>query len=417
MRPTQEIFNNLPQLSLKERDRRWSVIRKWMSDEDIDCLLVIGNDLAFGLGMCNVRYISNIGSRHGGFLIFPRDGEPTGFFQPYHMTLPIHPNILSQNWVSDVRWNPGVEKVISVMRERVSPLKKVALVSGANGLQRENTPFTIYQSIVNNLKDVEIVNGSRFIMEMRKIKSEEEIALLREAGKIQRKMIQTMIDATAEGVTEADVYSAMVGTMLKHGGEAEIFNLLHSGPTQGDEFQHLLHGLDPNIGPTMRRLRKGDTVIAETHVTYGGYMTAAEFTVCVGPVDDRYKRIFDAAVECLHVLMEKVKPGNTFLDAIEAEKAVLKKYGLGWLELGLHAHGLGSPEVPECVYMGMDPNTWQVTKEMEQVVFEENMVFGTNIDLHDPAFRSDVGVMYGDTILVKEKPELLVHVPQVLSIK
>lgn len=349
--------------------------------------------------------------------MFPRLEDPVAFFQPYHMTLPIHPNLLSQNWVSDVRFNPGIDKVLDEMRKIVSPLKKIAIISGANGLQRENTPFTIHQTIIERLKDVELINGSGFIMEMRKIKSEEEISFLRRAGEIHRKMINTMVDATGSGVTEADVYSAMVHTMLKNGGEAEIFNLLHSGPTQSEYFQHLLHGLDPNIGPTMRTLRQGDTVISESHVTYGGYMTAAEFTVCVGPVDDRYKRIFDASVECLDVLMEKVRPGNTFLDAISAEKAVLKKYKLGWLELGLHSHGLGSPEVPECVYMGMDPKTWQITKEMEEVVFQENMVFGTNIDLHDPQFRRDVGMMYGDTILVKENPELLVHVPRELSVK
>lgn len=417
MKLTQEIFNNLPQLSLNERERRWTAIRKWMEEESIDCLLVIGNDLAFGLGMCNVRYIGNIGARHGGFLVFPRVGGPVGFFQPYHMTLPVHPNLLSQNWVKDVRWKQDIPTIVNTMRELASPLKKVALISGANGLQRENTPYTIHQEILENLKGVEVVNGSPFIMQMRKIKSEEEISFLREAGKIHKKMIQTMIEATAEGVTEADIYSEMVRTMLKNGGEAEIFNLLTSGPTQSGEFQHLLHGLEPNIGPTMRRINKGDTVITETHVTYGGYMTAAEYTVCVGPVDDRYKRIFDAAVECLDVLMEKVRPGNCFRDAIDAEKAILKKHGLGWLELGLHAHGLGSPEVPECVYMGMDPNTWQVSKEMEEAVFEENMVFGTNIDLHDPAFRTDVGIMFGDTLLVKEKPELLVGVPQQLFVK
>ncbi len=40
------------------------------------------------------------------------------------------------------------------------------------------------------------------------------------------------------------------------------------------------------------------------------------------------------------------------------------------------------------------------------------MVFGTNIDIHDPRWRSDAGIMFGDTILVTEgAPRRLVGVP------
>jgi len=53
---------------------------------------------------------------------------------------------------------------------------------------------------------------------------------------------------------------------------------------------------------------------------------------------------------------------------------------------------------------------------LESVPLEENMVFGINIDIHDPAWRKDVGVMYGDTVLVTSNgPECLVGVEPKLS--
>jgi hypothetical protein len=37
---------------------------------------------------------------------------------------------------------------------------------------------------------------------------------------------------------------------------------------------------------------------------------------------------------------------------------------------------------------------------MEDYVLRESMVFGTNIDLFDPGWKDDVGLMLGDTVVV-----------------
>ena len=51
-----------PQISLQERDRRWQAVRKEMEAQGLDCLVVWGNTLSQGLGMINVRYLTQIGS-------------------------------------------------------------------------------------------------------------------------------------------------------------------------------------------------------------------------------------------------------------------------------------------------------------------------------------------------------------------
>src|SRR5574342_345544 len=78
----------LPQLSLKERDRRWSAVRERMVAKGIDCLVVWGNTISQGLGMTNVRYLTQVGSWHGGIALFPLEGEVTLFSAPRHMSLP-----------------------------------------------------------------------------------------------------------------------------------------------------------------------------------------------------------------------------------------------------------------------------------------------------------------------------------------
>lgn len=415
---TTRLYDNLPQMPLRERDRRWKIIREWMVQKGIDSLLAVGNDLTFGLGMGNFRYLSNSAPRHGGYLIFPQKGDPIMYAEPYHMTRPVHPCIIAHEWVKECYFNNGIDIVIDELLERVAPLRKIGLVSGANTVQYQNIPFDIYYRIHERLKDIEIIDASEFLFNMRSVKSSDEITFLRKAGQIHHKVLQAKINTAVEGSTEADVFAAMMHTMLVNGAESQGFNLLTSGPVDSLEYQYLLHGVDADMCPTMRVLEKGDAIISENHVSYGGYMTAAESTVCIGQPPKQYERLYYAGIEALQAAMEKMIPGNIINDALEAELKIIKKYGFDILELGFHGHGLGSPELPKAIYMNSDeskcPRNKRVTDEQRSTVFMKNMVFGTNCDIFDPNWRSDVGIMFGDCIVIDEKPELLVNTPQVL---
>jgi len=56
---TKELLKYVPQLSLKERDRRWDGIRKKMMLANIDVLLFMGNDAFWDMGMVNLRYVTH----------------------------------------------------------------------------------------------------------------------------------------------------------------------------------------------------------------------------------------------------------------------------------------------------------------------------------------------------------------------
>jgi len=47
---------------------------------------------------------------------------------------------------------------------------------------------------------------------------------------------------------------------------------------------------------------------------------------------------------------------------------------------------------------------------------KENIAFGINTDIHDPKWRDDVGIIFGDTVLVGNPPKLLANVPLTLSV-
>ena len=90
---------------------------------------------------------------------------------------------------------------------------------------------------------------------------------------------------------------------------------------------------------------------------------------------------------------------------------------MDYIELGFHGHGLSSPELPR---MAMYPSEKLKTKGesgpfygLASTEIKENMVIATNIDIHDPTWRKDVGIMGpGDTIWVTESgPVKLIGIP------
>lgn len=127
---------------------------------------------------------------------------------------------------------------------------------------------------------------------------------------------------------------------------------------------------------------------------------------------DDLKRLWDVGVECLMASEEALVPGRTFGEALEMIRAPAKRAGLDWVELGFNAKGTASPEFPSIVYQPGYGNNPGNGERMMNLVLEENMTLGNNVDLHDTRWKHDVGIMLGDFMVVREGgAEKLVNTP------
>ena len=404
----------LPQFSLKERDRRWAAVREEMSLMDLDCLLLIGNDRFFGYGNSNVRYLTQIdGQRMGVVVIFPLEVAPVAFASPPHMHDKPFPVYKAFNdWVTETRPMTGLKPVVESLKAMGYEKGNIGLVSFKGGFKSYTISSQEYQFLLTELPKANFTEATHVIERLREIKSLEEIEMLRKSGEIARLKIDSMIKMAVPGVKECELYAEMVKTEISHGGEAFIFNLLTSGSvTDTEHFQHLLHGRAQSLSPTTRPLRKGDIIMTEFHTSYGGYLTACEKTVFIGKPPKELQRIHDVAAECLEKGFQKFKPGITKQEVLEAFREPARKANLDWVELGFHGHGLSSPEFPANIFTSAKGEISALGSTSFEL--KENMVFGTNIDIHDPSWRKDVGIMGpGDTIWVSESgPVKLIGIP------
>lgn len=417
-RATRELLRWVPQLSLAERNRRWEKARRKMLMAGMDALIFLGNDIYWGMGMANLRYLFQVEGQLGGDALFTLSGEPVIWHGVPHTNRPTSMLLSLQEWVSDIRTRGGMASIAEEVRAKGLDRSKIGLVGFSSTLQPSTLLHGQVVALQKLLPQAELTEAGWLIEEMRVVKSEEEIELLRKGAKIARKVIDTLVETARPGVPEALVYAQMIKTQIANGAEPNIFNLFAAGPVEHDskELWHLLHGCEQPLTPTMRPLAEGDIIISEWHTKYGGYRCHTEFTAYLGKKAPReLLNIWDVSVACLEVSMEALVPGRTIKEAIEMIRRPAIKAGLDWVELGFHAMGTASPELPTVVYedgYGHDKLNGRAIGDM---VLEEGMTFGNNIDLHDSRWKPDVGCMLSDFMVVRPgRAECLVGTPLIL---
>ncbi len=409
--PVKHHSSYLPRLSLAERNRRWLLIRERMVFDGLDCLLFYANDCHFGMGMANLRYVTHIASKLDAYAVFPVEGAPVVWVEtPWHHIPAGSLYRHTQDWVQDIRPNTGPAPIAGFLKEQGYERGKIGLVGMTTAIGGDINLAPVHDYFQGELPKSKIVDATSLMAHLRLIKSPEEIRMLEKAGELARKTIDTMIHSAAPGKKECELYADMVHSQISNGAEAEIFNFLSSGPVAGPDHKDLLHGAIQPITPTTRTLEAGDLIITEFHANWGGYLAGAEFSVYLGQAPDELKRIHEVAVQCFTGLQAKMRPGNTFQEVVDAVREPCERAGMDFIELGFHGHGVLSPEMPTAVCSPGKPVG--AGARIGGLEVRQNMVFGTNIDIHDPKWKKDVGIMLADTLHVTENgARCLVNTP------
>lgn len=421
-RPTPvDLTKFYPQFSMAERDRRWSAVRLLMAMEGLDALIVMSNDASFGMATANMRYLTQVGSLCGGEVLFTMDAPPVVWNgnQP-QMHEPTNPYMHTQNWVTDIRRSLGLVGLATEIRDRGLDRMRIGIAPFSSTLFRMPYIFAQQQQALKELlPNATLVQASGILERARLVKSDEEVEMVRRAGRLARKAISEMVKSSVAGATEAEIFANMSRTQIAGGGEPQAFNFLSSGPIDhpGAELWRLRHGSEPPASPSLRPVSNGDLVITEFHTAVGGYLAGAEFTVLVGDkIPDQLKRIWDVSVEVLEASAKALRSGNTVREAVAAIRKPVTDAQLSYTELGFHGHGLASPEFPTVVHPEKSDLSSMNGAGIGDIVLERNMVFGNNIDVYDPNWKFDVGCMYGDTMVVRDDGgEKLVDVPLTLG--
>ena len=332
------------QVSLAERDRRWTRIRKEMSTRGVDCLLVNGSSGRWNEMHANVRYIANYADNLStiSYAIFPLDGEGTLVTQ-----MTVKRSNLAQCWFPDIRGRSTVD-LPNIVAELLTELNLQSGTLGLGGMtfgQEENIglPWNLYQAIRDKLPNLKLVDITDMFFELRSVKSDEEITCLENSAKLCDIAFKKHVELARPGILEREYYAGIVHAADAAGAEPPTFLLLNSGPMPREELMG-----DPL--PSKRVLQKGDVICSEISPKWAGYQAQGLQCISLGVPSREMQELSKYAAEIFHKVADNLRPGNHLDNVHHAGDDVIERARakLGGLADGLHplvqAAGLGGPD-------------------------------------------------------------------------
>lgn len=178
---------------------------------------------------------------------------------------------------------------------------------------------------------------------MIRIKSEAEIAVLREGGRRLAAILDMLKRAARPGVSTASLDDLAFQKIKELGDEPALLNYQPKGApwpypaticsSINDEVVHGIPSAD-------RVLKDGDVVGLDCTLKHQNLFTDAAITVPVGTISPEAQMLLEVTEKALAAGIKAVRPGNTTGDIGYAISEVAKKHGVGIIQ-DLCGHGVG----------------------------------------------------------------------------
>ncbi|MFN2490696.1 MAG: M24 family metallopeptidase [Actinomycetota bacterium] len=378
-----------PPFDKEELGARGERARAALKEHGLDALLVTGD---FSAGM-NYYYLS-------GHL--PRDFQPN-FSRPHVMVLPSEgepflyvygvneENAREMSWVDDVEaYAPPFsgKALASAVERRGLGAASIGAELGTD--QRIWMPLLEYDALKQALPNAHLTDASEVIWGLRMIKSEAEIAYIREADRINDEGLRTAFERLAPGDSEVDV-ARLVGASLVEAGayRPPYAQVLVVSQAKSRELGHRSRMLGPS---PEHRVQSGDLLFVDSGVVVAGYWGEFNRMAVAGAPSERQSRHHDAIRTIVRrSIDEAIKPGESFRSVIEnmasyyralgyAEEQFANYLGPPFMHL-CHGIGLASSEPP---FVRLDSDELLqpgMVVSCEAYLRDEDMTYGSEEDV------------------------------------
>jgi Xaa-Pro dipeptidase len=370
----------LPRISDEEIQRRHQKLREEMKKRNISCLVVVGSQVNYGAGSDNVRYLSNYGIFYGeGYIVFPLSREARVFCRSVNQEFNARVVSCIPTQVS------GYPIFARDMADYIKDLKLEGENIGIVGV--EIMPTSVFLDLQQRLPEANFLFVSEILLEMRFIKSPEELVFVEKAGEIADYAYDAILKTAKPGRKEYEVFAAVEQALTFHGAASPSFILLNSGPSP----------VFPPAPSSHRILEFHDTILEEVSPCFGGYWVQWGRPVSIGEPDKELYKLFDVAMEVYQAIEKAIKPGITYEALTKAAHDLISSKGYTWLAPATQFIGL---DITEAAWMvkGTSRNLEMVPRPMDKRPLEPGMVIVNQPNVVTNDFKK--GMLIIDTVIV-----------------
>jgi Xaa-Pro dipeptidase len=347
-----------PRFSEVEFARRYAAVRAGMQEVDLPVLLVYGTP---PFASSEVQYLANFPVTREAFLVFPGEGEPALFVQFYNHI----PATRKMTHIADLRWG-GLDTAASVIENvkgRGQMEDRVGLVG--------RIPVQQYETLRQGLPGATFVDFTPQMLQLRLIKSDEEIEFLRKGAGFCDLAIEALEREVRPGITEHELAAIVQGSYLGLGGRNTI-HYMATTPMSNPS------ACVPAQFQSTRVLEKGDVLITEISAHYlDGYpgQILRPFTVGAPPTP-QYQRMYEVAVETFNRIARVIRAGTSAEEVLDAAESI---HDAGYTIYDDLVHGFGGGYLPPVLRTrrtSARPAAPFIFKQNMTIVIQPNIITG-----------------------------------------
>lgn len=397
----------------KEYEMRWEKVKQEMEKHGYETLVVWQRSGGTYDRAGDVLWLTNYSSAESG-QTWDKHGSLGKSFAAVIIKLDDEPILIAteHNEAIDMDQLPienviGCKNIAKTLADQLNKLNihgKVAYV-GANFL-----PVSIYEELVKRTPQIEWISEDFILRIPKKVKSEAEINIYKEAGKIVTKALNVLMEKLINCEPQSVAAAEAGKIVLEAGGGIHRIGINHGPHSEKHMWRNNFYGF------TKESPQKGDIVRGWIYgpILKGYYLDPGRVAVAGGNPSPEQRRLIEGAVLICEEVLRAIKPGITPREVGEIGNKVALEVGYNPNEKGaalwdIYGHGLGNyfdhPSIPSFI-----PKDEPYSPGVDEP-YEEGMVVGVESFLTHPGIG--LGALELNAVVEKDGVYILDQTPTI----
>jgi len=242
--------------------------------------------------------------------------------------------VKKEGLVEDVRvYNEFTDEPMKILSDA---LKEMSLENEKIGIELDFLPIKHFRILSKEMPNTNFVDCKEYFLQLREIKTNEEIEIIREIGKAAEQSHNKVFKELKPGMSEKDVGSLVISELYARSGAYPKILVVATG-----ERSSIL-----NASATDRVIKEGDVIRVDIMATKNGYYCDVCRTSIVGKPSKKQLDIWKTIIEARELVLSNIKPGVNSHKIYSIYNNFISKKGLIAIDFVGHGLGLGLHEEP-----------------------------------------------------------------------